>query len=321
MAASQVPVSVIVPNYNSGELLRECIASINAQAAPAEILVIDDDSTDDSPRVAEELARVHANVRVLFRASNGGAAAARLDGIQAAAHDWVALVDADDFLETAAVREAYRAAQSTGADLCIWDLWRYEEGREWRHLALDPAIFPLPGHQAVLMTLDGWRIHPLGVARKALYERAYDGFTETALNADELLTRLVFSHAASVAFCGSRYFYRSNPSSTTRARSPRMLSTLDSTLWLLAFAKTYPEASPRSIARTGIGQAWAFWQDRADYGGDAAVGERVLPFLARLVRESGMPRWIWRHPQHLAALLWMLGAAGGQRALRRVLAR
>jgi hypothetical protein len=55
------------------------------------VIVVDDASSDDTAAVARSL-----GAQVIVREVNGGAAAARNDGIRAARHEWVALLDADD---------------------------------------------------------------------------------------------------------------------------------------------------------------------------------------------------------------------------------
>jgi glycosyltransferase involved in cell wall biosynthesis len=86
-------VSVIIPAYNRERLLPRALNSVNAQEElrPLEVIVVDDASSDDSAAVAERL-----GARVLRRTVNGGAAAARNDGLRAARGDWVTMLDSDD---------------------------------------------------------------------------------------------------------------------------------------------------------------------------------------------------------------------------------
>lgn len=86
-------VSVVIPAYNCGPLAAEAVASALAQTAPpAEVIVVDDGSTDDT---AGHLAGFGPPVRVV-RQPNGGVAAARNRGVAEAAGDWVGFLDADD---------------------------------------------------------------------------------------------------------------------------------------------------------------------------------------------------------------------------------
>jgi len=74
-------VSVIIPTYNSGPLVPEAVTSALGQTrAPAEVIVVDDGSTDDT---AERLAQFGPPVRVILQ-PNGGASAARNRGLEAA---------------------------------------------------------------------------------------------------------------------------------------------------------------------------------------------------------------------------------------------
>src|SRR5712675_1199611 len=86
-------VSVIIPTYNSGRLVVEAVESALAQTlAPAEILVVDDGSTDDT---RDRLAKFGPPVSYIHQ-ENQGVAAARNRGIRAATGDLVAFLDADD---------------------------------------------------------------------------------------------------------------------------------------------------------------------------------------------------------------------------------
>ncbi|MDE2825547.1 MAG: glycosyltransferase family 2 protein, partial [Gemmatimonadota bacterium] len=86
------PVSVVIPTYNRADRLPSAIRSVLEQTAPpAEIIVVDDGSTDGTPA----LVRTFPGVRYL-RQENQGVSAARNHGIGAAKHDWIALLDSDD---------------------------------------------------------------------------------------------------------------------------------------------------------------------------------------------------------------------------------
>ena len=91
-----VSVSVIIPVYNGAEFVAAALDSALAQTyTDAEIVVIDDGSTDDTPAVLD---RYGSRIRVV-RQPNRGLAAARNAGISVAAGAYVALLDADDTWE------------------------------------------------------------------------------------------------------------------------------------------------------------------------------------------------------------------------------
>jgi GT2 family glycosyltransferase len=88
-----LPVSVIIPAYNRAEMLRRALASVCAQrpSPPAEVIVVDDGSEDDTAEVALRL-----GARVVTHERNLGLSAGRNSGLRAARHAWVALLDSDD---------------------------------------------------------------------------------------------------------------------------------------------------------------------------------------------------------------------------------
>jgi glycosyltransferase involved in cell wall biosynthesis len=87
-------VSVIIPTYNSGRFIGEALASIFAQTVPvSEIIVVDDGSTDDTPRVL----RTMTDPRIKhLTIPHSGISVARNTGIQAASGEVIAFLDSDD---------------------------------------------------------------------------------------------------------------------------------------------------------------------------------------------------------------------------------
>jgi glycosyltransferase involved in cell wall biosynthesis len=88
-----VPVTVLIPAYNRPGMTRRAVLSALRQvpAPPAEVLVVDDCSTDGTGDAARE-----AGARVIRHPTNQGEGAARNSGLRNAAHHWVALLDSDD---------------------------------------------------------------------------------------------------------------------------------------------------------------------------------------------------------------------------------
>src|SRR6266540_47543 len=85
-------VTAVIPCYNAAAFLAEAIESVKAQSVLiAQILVIDDGSQDDSPRIARE-----AGARVLSTGGPVGAATARNLGAREARTPYLAFLDADD---------------------------------------------------------------------------------------------------------------------------------------------------------------------------------------------------------------------------------
>lgn len=101
-AVQSARVSVVIPTYNCAAYLPACLTSLLKQTVPAELIVVDDGSTDDT---ASALQGLPGHVRVLRIERNRGAPAARTIGQQLATTEFVCHVDADaiyypDFLRS-----------------------------------------------------------------------------------------------------------------------------------------------------------------------------------------------------------------------------
>jgi glycosyltransferase involved in cell wall biosynthesis len=91
-------VSVIIPVYNVEKYLRRCIDSVLSQTfKDFELILVDDGSKDDCPRICDEYAQKDARIRAIHQ-ENQGVSAARNAGLDAIRGDYVAFIDADDYV-------------------------------------------------------------------------------------------------------------------------------------------------------------------------------------------------------------------------------
>jgi len=115
-------VSVVIPCYNAARFLRETLDSILAQTLPAaEIIVIDDGSTDDSAAIAESYG---PPVRAI-RQPNQGESVARNRGIDEAKGDWIAFLDADDLWYPEKLEKQMAVAAASPDIVCVHTNFRY----------------------------------------------------------------------------------------------------------------------------------------------------------------------------------------------------
>ena len=125
-------VSTIIPVWNRPSLLREAVASVLAQTyRPIEIIIVDDGSTDETPAVADALAREHAGIVTAIHIANGGAGVAREAGRRAARGEYIQHLDSDDILvprkfamQVAALQESPDCGAAYG-----WTRFRRHDGR------------------------------------------------------------------------------------------------------------------------------------------------------------------------------------------------
>lgn len=144
-------IAVVVTSFNKGPYIELALSSLAAQVVrPAEIVVVDDGSTDDSAAIADDFAQRHPSLamRVLRQANSGQPAYARNAGIAVVSSDVVICLDADDALSPLylhAVTKAFTDDPGLGLvypDFLAWDedgTLRTWESRAWNPRALAQA--------------------------------------------------------------------------------------------------------------------------------------------------------------------------------------
>ncbi|AMB97161.1 glycosyltransferase family 2 protein [Aerococcus urinaeequi] len=90
-------ISIVTPVYNAERFIAETIKSVQAQEYTNwELLLVNDQSTDNSQFIIEEFAIEDNRIKVINLAENSGAAVARNTGIAASKGQYIAFVDSDD---------------------------------------------------------------------------------------------------------------------------------------------------------------------------------------------------------------------------------
>lgn len=91
------PITVVIPCLNEAECLAPLLAEVfrTLQAHLAEVIVVDDGSTDATPDLLEDLARSEPRLVVLRHAASAGQSSAIRSGLRVAETEWVATLDAD----------------------------------------------------------------------------------------------------------------------------------------------------------------------------------------------------------------------------------
>ncbi len=116
-------LSIIVPVYNSGQYLEQCVNSILAETYPKiEIILVDDGSVDSSSSICDDYAQKYKNV-ISIHQMNGGSTNARLKGVMASRGKWVTFVDSDDWID----EDFYEVLNTIedDCDLILSGIYRY----------------------------------------------------------------------------------------------------------------------------------------------------------------------------------------------------
>jgi glycosyltransferase involved in cell wall biosynthesis len=95
-----VRITVIIPVYNTAKFITEAVVSALLQPETGEVILVEDGSTDDSLEICRNLDRQYDKVRLLQHpgGKNRGISHSRNLGLEHAAFDWIAFLDADDYM-------------------------------------------------------------------------------------------------------------------------------------------------------------------------------------------------------------------------------
>ena len=120
MKSQKIPnVSVVIPVFNMGKYIRECLDTIITQTLKdIEILCVDDGSTDDSRGIITEYSKKDKRV-ILLTQKNQGAGPARNNGLRHAKGEYIAFMDPDDYYpEKTTLQKMYTAAKENKVLIC-----------------------------------------------------------------------------------------------------------------------------------------------------------------------------------------------------------
>lgn len=113
-------VTVVVPIYNVEPYLDRCINSIVGQTyRNLEIILVDDGSPDNCPKMCDEWAQKDRRIRVVHK-TNAGLGMARNTGIEHARGEYICFFDSDDYVAPNTIETAYRAAFENRADIAAF---------------------------------------------------------------------------------------------------------------------------------------------------------------------------------------------------------
>lgn len=134
-------ISVIVPIYKVEKYLKRCVDSIlNQTYKNLEIILVDDGSPDNCPKMCDEYAEKDDRIKVIHK-ENGGVSSARNAALKAASGDYIGFVDADDFIHPKMYEILLKNATENNCDCAICDRSKLNND-ECVNLAIDEKIAP-----------------------------------------------------------------------------------------------------------------------------------------------------------------------------------
>ena len=143
-------ISIIVPVYNTGSKLEQCLNSIKNQTKKIdiEILIINDGSTDNSEDIIKQYIQENKQDNIkYFSKENEGIAKTRNFGIEQATSKYIMFLDSDDYLDVKAF-EILEKYIEQDIDLIKFKLQRVDEKGEILEEVGGPIFDILKGQEA-----------------------------------------------------------------------------------------------------------------------------------------------------------------------------
>jgi len=277
-----IPVSVVIPAYNRADLIGRAVMSALAQrpSPPAEVIVVDDSSSDDTGDVARQL-----GATVIRHQENQGEAGARNTGVRAARCDWVGFLDSDDewlpdHLATIWPRRNGHAAVAATA--------LYRLGHEVRFLG-HPARRPTVIHSPADLVFPSNPVPVSGVVARRDILLELDGFRPWKTGADLDMWIRTAARGTILACPEPGYIYHLHDGQVSGDAGLMR----DNLLKLVESYRGEPWCTSQLIERVASVNAW-----------DALQAARRSRSIASARREAG---WLMARPTRMAALceMWM----------------
>lgn len=112
-------ISVIIPIYNVEKYLDRCVESVIMQSYQnLEIILVDDGSGDNCPRMCDMWAIRDTRIKVIHK-ENAGVGMARNSGLEAATGDYLMFVDSDDYISLDAIQVLYERLIADKSDMAV----------------------------------------------------------------------------------------------------------------------------------------------------------------------------------------------------------
>ena len=217
----KIRLSVIIPAYNVAEWLPRCLKSVTDQTyRNLEIIIIDDGSSDDTPRICDEWAEKDSRITAVHQ-ENSGLIEVRERGIRMASGDYVGFVDGDDDIEADMYERLLKNAVDHSAKISQCGiLYCFYDGRK-KPMHGTGQIYVFGRDDGYIELMKGTRMEP-SLCNK-IYQRSIlqDSCPDKSIvnNEDLLRNSVLFSRTDKSVFedfCGYHYWRREDSMSNNR---------------------------------------------------------------------------------------------------------
>ncbi len=213
-------LSVIVPMYNIEKYIEECLESLLHQTYPDfEILVVNDGSQDNGPRIVERMALHHPQIKLLHK-ENGGLSDARNYAIDYALGEYITFLDSDDFIDLS-LYEKMIGKMDEGYDVVVCDIEYFYEGKKesWTLPGMTPWPIQEIQKRMLLSPMFAWN----KMYRRSLFKNKNLRYPLNTWYEDIPVTSKIIAQTDKIASVDAKVHYRQREGSIMSNRnSPRI---------------------------------------------------------------------------------------------------
>ncbi len=142
-------LTIVIPCYNSQDYMEHCINSCLVGGEDLEIIIVDDGSTDDTPKIAKAYEEKYPSICKAVIKENGGHGSGVNKGIELATGMYFKVVDSDDWLDGNSLlnilerlRQIARRSRENSIDMLIANFIYDKDGAFHKHRMHYRAAFP-----------------------------------------------------------------------------------------------------------------------------------------------------------------------------------
>jgi len=214
-------VSIIIPVYNVAPYIDRCLLSVLNQSYPnVEIILIDDQGTDNSIEIAVDLKNKHpkgSRITIKHHEKNKGLSEARNTGIISSTGDYIYFLDSDDSVTKDCIELLVESAIRYNSDIVIGDYKCFGANKQTPPLKLDTEY--LSSSKDILVSFHKGDWYPMAVnklIKKELIINKELYFKEGIVHEDELWSFMLACQASNMSIVHKEtYLYYLRPNSIT----------------------------------------------------------------------------------------------------------
>lgn len=200
--------SIIIPVYNVEEYLEKCLDSAISQTLQdIEIIVVNDESTDNSLNIIRTYAKKDSRIVVIDQ-KNRGLGGARNSGIEAARGEYLFFLDSDDYIAPETLETLYHHAKEHDLDMVIFNYTKVdEEGRPIITTDFGNAILSKDEAFRKILSLKTSPMACNKLYKKYLFADFNIRYPEKFLHEDINIAYKLGWHAEKVGFIDKSFYY------------------------------------------------------------------------------------------------------------------